>query len=221
MGEAVTRNPPPIRLLLDAERAKERRGPDSRRLVGPVLAIANLFLLAYGERYLRNDRGMLFPILTAEMVLLLLLSASHMLSSATVSLERTAIFPLRPIDRFRYVIVGTLRSMPVLLWSGGTLLAFVILYHGSLAAAAGIPLLLALLILTVQGWLTIFMLLLRRKGINPAWVLAGPLCAALPAYPVAIGIAGLAAGDWGGAMIPLSVLVALLIVSQIAARRLC
>lgn len=221
MGEAIVRRGSSFRLLLEVERARERRGSDARRLIGPALALANLFLLAYAERFVRNDTGVLFPILSIDLVLFLFLSLSHILSSASTALDRTAIFPLMPIDRYLYLLAGTLRSMPVLYWSASLLLAFAILYHQTPGIFAGIQLLLGLLLLGSESWIALLYLLLRRRGISAGWVLVFPFFSLSLAWMVARGITGMAAGSWleaGGAA---GVLVGLLAVAYVTGRRVC
>jgi hypothetical protein len=196
MVRSLRRELPRSALLLDAERLRDERRSDAHRLIGPALALANLLLLAAVERSLEEDPPILATVLFAELCALFALGTSYGLSSALPMLNRSALFPLRSAERFSYLYAGMVRSLPVLLWSAGTLIAFVVL---SVRTPSSIPLVLLIagaLILTGLCWTSLAILFFRRGLPLPACALVLLLLALLGA----LGSEGIRA-SWRGDLI--------------------
>lgn len=154
-------------LLLQAERDRQRARPVLLRLLPLVVGLSNLFGMAYAERYLAADPD------ASSLTFLLFLQATVTLSLIFVHYEgtleeicrKTRLFPSTPKDRYRFGLLSTLRSPPLLaLWSTMAV-AMLILFHREPAtflwATAGYA---ALMVATVATSTAILLWIARISG---------------------------------------------------------
>jgi hypothetical protein len=171
--------------LMIVEHLRAQRGEDEPRLAGPVLAILNLFFLAYFERYLTGEWSAetLALLLFLEVSLFVTLAVARYLSVTEETLRRGALFPTSSWDRFVFTGFSNIRRPVVFLWWGSVVLAFLILDHASIAEVILPSLLFSLLIICTQIVVSLLLLASRKRegsgGVMVWGLLALILCAVI------------------------------------------
>ncbi len=182
-----------LRYMLSVETLQERRGAGDPKFVAPVLALLNLFFLAYFERYLAGERSAetLALLLFLEVNLFVVLALTRFLGGTELTLKRSAVFPTTAWERFLFAGISNLRRPVVGLWLGSVVLAFVALGHSTWVEAMFPPILFSALVVCVQALLSLLLLATaRREGA------AGMIVWALLASILGIAIASLLFGEW-------------------------
>ncbi len=185
--------PPAVRHMLSVETLQERRGAGDPKFVAPVLALLNLFFLAYFERYLAGERSAetLALLLFLELNLFVVIALTRFLGGTGQTLRRSAVFPTTSWERFLFSGISNLRRPVVGLWLGSVILAFVVLGHSTWVEALLPPILFSVLVICVQAVLSL--LLLATAGREGA---AGMIVWGLLASILGIAIASLLFGEW-------------------------
>jgi hypothetical protein len=150
--------------LLRVEQLKEERRPSTPRLFAFAFGLANLFFMAYFERFLAEDRSgrSLQLLLFIQAWVFLALSATHFQDSTADTLNKAVIFPSSSWDRFVFTCLSNLRRPIIVLWWGGTVLAFLVLLHQNVGELILPAILFSLLVLFLQSMLSSLLLFARR-----------------------------------------------------------
>jgi hypothetical protein len=188
--EKVRILPPAVRRLIDIERLRGQRSADEPMFVGPILALLNLFFLAYFERYLTRESSAdtLALLIFLEISLFLALAIARFLSVTGETLRRTALFPTTSWERFMFTGLSNLRRPVSYLWWGSVILAFLILAHGSWAQVVLPALLFSFLVLCTQMVIAILLLAAGKGG-------GGTIVWALLAIALSTAVASLLFGE--------------------------
>jgi hypothetical protein len=150
-------------LLLRAERRRRDHVPVLLRALPAIVGIANLFLLAFAERYIGSEPDM-FPLmflLFVEASGLLALAFMHYIQNIEEILTKTRIFPSSLWSRFLYALQSLLRGPSILALWGSTAVGFLILHRhepvvllASLASWAALSLAVVTVFLALLFWFT-------------------------------------------------------------------
>lgn len=173
MQETVTS----VTRLVRVEQLKEERRASTPRLFAFAFGLANLFFMAYFERFLADDHSgrSMQLLLFVQGWVFLALSATQFQNSTADTLNKAAIFPASSWDRFLFTSLSNLRRPIIILWWGGTVLAFLVLLHQNLGEILLPAILFSLLILLLQLMLSSLLLFARRMDASVTamlWTLA-------------------------------------------------
>lgn len=180
--------PPTVQQLLFVDTLREQRGAGDPRFVGPVLALLNLFFLAYFERYLvgESSADILALLIFLEVILFTVLALTRFLGGTEETLIRGAIFPTSSWERFAFSAISNLRRPVIGLWLGSVVLALVILGHSSWVEVVFPSLLFSLLVLCTQAGLSILLLAFRKRDGGGGMMVWGLLAAAFSVVIVSL-----------------------------------
>jgi hypothetical protein len=105
----------------------------------------------------------------------LALASAQFQSSAMNTLDKAAIFPTSSWDRFVFSIVDNLQRPIIILWWGGTILAFLVLLHRNLGEILIPAFLFSMLVFLLQSMVSCLLLFARRMAASVSvllWSLA-------------------------------------------------
>lgn len=156
-------------LSVDAVRHHSYR---RQRLYPMAAALLNLFFCASFERYLSNDAGgfYLSLFLLLEATVYSLFTLTHFFSVSFEILSKSRIFPVTPVDRLLFVIVSDLRLPMVIAFVTTTTFFLVILFRDTFWSAFSTVVILALLFVTLEVFLSTVMLTFTRRSLSPAGI---------------------------------------------------
>lgn len=150
--------------LLAAESIRITAQGNAPRVLPPALAVINLFFAASFEQYLQGTRyayGMTL-FLFLEGMFFFILSTTWYVTTTSVILERTRVFPITVGSRMLFVALSGLRSRTVVFLWASTLICLLILRHRSATEAIFTPLLYSLFLLSIQGVIVAAFLIFSR-----------------------------------------------------------
>ncbi len=180
--------PPAVDRLLSVESLRELRGAGDPKLVGPMLGLLNLFFLAYFERFLAEEKSaeILALLIFLEISLFVVLALTRFPGGTGETLQRGAIFPTTPWERFVFTAISNLRRPAVLLWLGSVLLALLVLRHGSWFEVMIPALLFSLLVLCTQVIVSLLLLTAGKQTGGGGIVVWGLLASMLSIAAVSL-----------------------------------
>jgi hypothetical protein len=150
--------------LLDAESIRASVHGDTPKVLPPALAVINLFVAASFEQYLQGTRyayGVTL-FLFFEGTLFFILSTTWYVTTTSLILERTRIFPITVGSRILFVALSGLRTRAVVFLWASTVLCLLILHHRSGTEVVFAPLLYSLFLLSIQGVIVAAFLIFSR-----------------------------------------------------------
>lgn len=150
--------------LLEAESIRVSVQGNAPRVLPPALAVMNLFFAASFEQYLQGARyayGMTL-FLFLEGSFFFILSTTWYVTTTSMILERTRVFPITAGSRILYVASSGLRSRAVVFLWASTVVCLLILHHRSATEAIFAPLLYSLFLLSIQGVIVAAFLIFSR-----------------------------------------------------------
>ena len=150
--------------LLAAEAIRTRSHGETPKMLPPALALFNLFFAASFEQHLEGTRYAygLTLFLFLEGALFFVLSTTWYITTTSVILERTRIFPATVWSRILFVGWSGLRSRAVVFLWASAVLCLVILHHRTAAEAIAAPVLYTLFLLSIQGTIVAAFLIFSR-----------------------------------------------------------
>ncbi|MEW6510247.1 MAG: hypothetical protein AB1428_04745 [Bacteroidota bacterium] len=193
------------RLLLSVDASRRYREGEFARVIPPAAGIANLLLCATLEPALRSDSAggahLLFVFL--ESGLIAALNIVYFAGLTSDILDRTRIFPLRPIDRYTCTLVAELRrhlTLGVVLSAA----AFCVVLHGATILsgfiAAGIFLLVAVVVELSVSSCALLVRRMRQPSAAALGIAAAVLaaaCVGLLVFDIPALLASLPPVRWG------------------------
>lgn len=150
--------------LLAAESIRISLQGNTPKVLPPALAVLNLFFAASFEHSLQGARygyGITL-FLFLEGMFFFILSTTWYVTTTSVILERTRVFPIPVGSRILFVAVSGLRSHAVVFLWASTVVCLLILYHRSATEAILAPLLYSLFLLSIQGVIVAAFLIFAR-----------------------------------------------------------
>ncbi len=150
--------------LLAAESIRITLQGNTPKVLPPALAVINLFFAASFEHYMQGARygyGITL-FLFLEGMFFFILSTTWYVTTTSVILERTRVFPIAVGSRILFVAVSGLRSRAVVFLWASTVICLLILHHRSATEAIVAPLLYSLFLLSIQGVIVAAFLIFAR-----------------------------------------------------------